>query len=149
MGGLRKEIRSSARDRTAVEEGKGKRESVWSREESEERWAHTGGYGQGGEDVSRGNGGRKGNNDESGRDIFTGEPGEKTTPTRTPNRGKHIQNHGYGQVDSPAWTAKRVLAKGRKGQDTAGANMARVLARHGLVSHRGKSGGGDWQNPET
>jgi hypothetical protein len=37
-----------------VGKGKGKRESVWSREETEVRWAHTGGYHQGGVRMSAG-----------------------------------------------------------------------------------------------
>jgi hypothetical protein len=101
-----------------VGKGKGKRESVWSREETEVRWAHTGGYHQGGEDVSRGNGARKGNNDESGRDMSTGEPGENDHLDTNFNREKRPTNNKTRRLSS----SKRALKNDGNGDDITGAN---------------------------
>lgn len=94
--------------------------------------------GPGGGSVSRGNGGRKGSNDQSGRDIFTGEAKDRV----------RIEDA------DEAWRAgqrnKKATQRGRKPREYGLVRMWQGGELHtGCLAIRGKSGGGGWENAGT
>lgn len=93
-----------------MEGEKGKRESVWSREESENRWAHSSGQGQGvGVSAGAPLEGRGAMN-QSGRDIFTGEAKDRV----------RIEDEAWSGPTQQETNAKRPETEGvRPGENVA------------------------------